>query len=168
MNDYLDMAKEWWSGLQTRERLYLSGGAAAVVVMILWGMIWDPLSDAVANYESGILGKQNDLQWMKTAAAQIQSIQGTLPNRQDHNRSLLALLEERINNLGLKSSLARMNPEGSSQVKFWLNAGNFDQLIRLFGELEQQYGVTVTSMSITATDQPGLVDARVTVARGGS
>ena len=165
MNEYLLQAKEWWNNLQSRERLYLAGGAIALVVMLAWSLVWDPISDGVDNYRAGVLQKQDDLIWMQQASQQILTMQGSQP-RGSGNRSLLGLLEERISALGLKSSLQRMNPEGSNQVKFWITAGSFDQLITLFGELEQEQGVKVISLSVTATDQPGLVDARVTVARG--
>ncbi len=168
MNEYLIIAKEWWHNLQTRERLYLICGSSIVAVMLFWGMIWDPLVKGIDKYETTIARDQDDLIWMQKAAQQIQSSQGAQPNRRHSNQSLLALLEERISSLGLKPSLQRMNPDGVNQIKFWINAGSFDQLVKLFGELEQQYGVTVSAMSITSTEEPGLVDARVTVVRGSS
>jgi general secretion pathway protein M len=166
MNEYLILAKEWWNNLQSRERLYVAAGSIALIVMLLWSMVWDPLADGVENLQSNVAQQQDDLRWMQQAAAQIKQMQGSQPSGSD-NQSLLGLLEGRINALGLKPALQRMNPEGSNQVKFWLNHGSFDQLTTLFGELEQQHGVKVISLSVTTTEQPGLVDARVTVIRGG-
>ncbi|MBN1378628.1 MAG: type II secretion system protein M [Gammaproteobacteria bacterium] len=165
MNEYLAMAKEWWGNLQTRERLILIGGSVVLVVMLLWATIWDPLVHGVNNLQSGVAAKQKDLQWMQKASVQIKAVQGTQP-RSGGNQSLLSLLEERVNALGLKSALQRMTPDGPNQIKFWINSGNFDQLIKLFGELEQQHGVKIVNLSVTATEQIGLVDARVTVVRG--
>lgn len=168
MNEYLALAKEWWSTLQASERLYLIGGGGALLIVLLWGLIWDPLTNSVENLGAGLITKQEDLSWMQKAATQIQAMQGSSPANRIGNQSLLALLEVQISSLGLKPALQRMNPEGRSQVKFWINGGSFDQLIKLFGQLEQDFGVKVTALSVSATEQEGLVDARVTVVRGGS
>ena len=168
INDYLAMAKEWWNNLQARERIYLTAGSVSVIVLLFWGLVWDPLTSGIEKFETKIVKQQDDLQWMQKAARQIQSAQGSQTGRRNTNQSLLALLEEKINSVGLKPALQRMNPDGVNQVKFWLNAGSFDQLVKLFGELEQQHAVKVSSLSITITEQPGLVDARITVARVGS
>jgi general secretion pathway protein M len=166
MNEYLMLAKEKWDNLQSRERLYVAAGSLALIAMLFWSMVWDPLADGVDNLRSGVTRQQEDLLWMQQASVKINQMQGAQP-RGAGNQSLLGLLEARINELGLKPALQRMNPDGNNQVKFWITRGSFDQLVLLFGELEQQYGVKVVSLSVTSTDQAGLVDARVTVMRGG-
>ena len=161
INDYLAMAQEWWNNLQSRERVYLVAGSVTAIILFFWGLVWVPLASGIEKFETKIVKQQDDLQWMQKAARQILSAQGSQPGRRNTNQSLLALLEEKINGVGLKPALQRMNPDGANQVKFWLNAGNFDQLVKLFGELEQQNAVKVSNLSITSTEQPGLVDARI-------
>jgi type II secretory pathway component PulM len=37
--------REWFSNLAPRERVIVLVGAAAAVLIIVWGLIWKPLND---------------------------------------------------------------------------------------------------------------------------
>ena len=37
------MIRLWWDGLQKRERLILGAGVGLAIVLLAWGLIWQPL-----------------------------------------------------------------------------------------------------------------------------
>lgn len=161
--------KEWWDNLQARERIYLACGAAAVVVMLFYTMVIDPLYGNATKLSKAIPQKQDELQWMQQASAQIMQLQRSRPQSNTRNRSLISVLDQRVNATGLKTAIQRMEPEGRDKVKLWFKKGSFDFLITMFAQLEQQDGVVVSSFSITPSDNSnGLVDGRATLTRGGS
>jgi general secretion pathway protein M len=57
----------------------------------------------------------------------------------------------------------RFQPEGDTGLRLWIEAAEFDQLIRWTGALEQQQ-IVLEQLDVDKLDkQPGLVDARVLI-----
>lgn len=162
-----DQLKEWWDGLAPRERIYLGAGAFAVIVMLAYTMIWAPLSSNVSSLRASVAKQHEDLQWMRQAAPKLEQLQRSSPGNAGAGRSMLAVVDRNITEAGLKGALQRMEPDGRNGVKIWLSGGAFDSLITMLGELEQNNGIQASSLSITATQAPGRVDARATLTRSG-
>ena len=160
--------KEWWENLQARERIYVISGASAVVLMLFYVMALDPLFSNARKLNKLIPKKQVELQWMQQAALQINQLSHSRPKSNTRNRSLLSVLDQRVNATGLKSAIQRMEPEGRTEVKIWFKNSPFDLLISMLAQLEQDDGIIVSSFSITPTDGTGVVDGRTTLTRGGS
>lgn len=167
MNEQLAQLKERWDTLAPRERLYVAAGSAAVALMLLYGMVWAPLTGSVENLRQSVAEQREDLAWMKQAATQIKKAQRASPGSGRGN-SMLATVDQRVNAAGLKSALSRMEPDGQDSVKIWLSRGSFDDLITMLGKLEQENGIYVESLSVTTTDETGRVDARATLSRTGA
>ncbi len=160
--------KEWFENLQARERRYLIGGIAALACILLYFLLWSPLSSNVNKLHESTAIKRDDLSWMQSASKQIIQLRGANPNRRGGSRSLLSVVDQNFASAGLKGALQRMEPDGRNSVKLWFNQGSFDGLISMLGKLDQEEGIVIKSLSITPADGPGLVDARITLLRGGS
>lgn len=159
--------KEWFENLQPRERLYVIGGGIGVVILLLYLMVWAPLSGKVKTSRELVTQQREDVEWMRAASEQIKKLGLNRPAQHaSRNRSLLAVVDQDIQAAQLKGALQRMEPEGSQSVKIWINKGSFDALIGMLGKLETEQGISVKSLSINPTDTKGLVDARVTLTRG--
>jgi hypothetical protein len=65
-------------------------------------------------------------------------------------------------------SLFKIQPDGQNTVKLWLNKSSFDQVVAMLGQLEQAQGIAVQTLAMTPADGVGLIDARITLMRGGS
>ena len=160
------MIEQWWESLGERERLYLGGGAVALVLLLFYSIVISPLYGSVAKMEKALPRKQQDLQWMEQAVTQIKQMERSRPRTSSRGRSLAAIIDQQMKLSGLKTS--RMEPNGKNNLKVWLKGSSFDQIITLLGKLEQNDGITVTSLSISPLDKPGLIDARITLDRGSS
>lgn len=159
--------KEWFENLQPRERLYVIGGGACLLLLLLYTIVWAPLSNKVKSSREAVAQQRQDLEWMQSASEQVKKLGlNRSSNRGSRNRSLLAVVDQDIQAAQLKSALQRMEPEGSQSVKIWINKGSFDALIGMLGKLETEQGVSVKSLSINPTDTQGLIDARITLTRG--
>ncbi|GIX22740.1 MAG: hypothetical protein KatS3mg121_1523 [Gammaproteobacteria bacterium] len=164
---WLQTLRERWDTLAPRERLYLGLGAVLSAVLLFYALLWLPLERNIARLEDVTARQVEDLQWMREAAARIRALEQRGAGRLPAGGSLLALVDQRLIAAGLKSALARMEPDGPDAVKLWLNGAAFDRLVLLLGELEQNHGIRVASLAVTATDTPGLVDARLTLRKPG-
>lgn len=161
--------KEWWYNLAARERIYLGSGAIVVALMLFYAMVVDPIFTTVGNLGREVPRLQEDLQWMQQTAVKIREQEGKRPRGAGRgSRSLLATVDQAVNNVGSKSAVQRMEPEGRDGVKLWFKGVGFDPLLAIFGELQENEGIVVTSLSVTPSAKNGMVDARATLSRGGS
>lgn len=160
--------KEWFENLQPLERIYVIGGGIAMVVFLLYLMVWMPLGNKVKTSRETVAQQRQDVEWMRAAGEQVRKLGLNRPaNNINRNRSLLAVVDQDIQAAQLKGALQRMEPDGAQSVKIWISKGSFDALTGMLGKLETTQGISVKSLSINPTDTQGLVDARVTLTRGG-
>ena len=60
--------KDWFFGLEPRERLFVGVGAVAVAIAIIWGLLLSPLYGASATTASRIEAKRGTLTFLRGAA----------------------------------------------------------------------------------------------------
>ncbi len=160
--------RDWFYGLQPREKLYLLGGVTAFVLMLVYFSLWQPLAASVTRLNETAIQQQKDIAWMQAASSSIGQLQQNSQHR-NANRSMLSAVDQAINAGNLKAGLERMEPDGQNSVKLWLTKSPFDEIVAMLGQLEQTQGIAVQSMAMTAADGgTGLVEARITLVRGGS
>lgn len=161
----MNQIKEWWNGLQEREQYIVGGGAIALVIMLFWGAVWDPISDGVVKLEKNIETNTTHLQEMKGNVAKIQQLQRMGGGIRSGNRPLVSLLGERIKSSGLQQE--KLTKDGSvNRYKLRFENQPFDSFITMVGDLEQNHGIQVSSLSISPASDTGRVDIRVTMTRG--
>jgi general secretion pathway protein M len=160
--------RDWFYSLQPREKLYLVGGVAALTLMVVYLWLWHPLTSSVARLNEMSIQQQKDIAWMQAASSSIGQLQQN-SQRRGGNRSMLSAVDQAINNSNLKAGLERMEPDGQNSVKLWLTKSPFDEIVAMLGQLEQTQGIAVQTLAMTSSaDGAGLVEARITLVRGGS
>ena len=155
----------WWQNLESRDRQILLVGGVLLIIILLYVMVWEPLDKSVRELDRGVDARRVTLQWMNEAATEIKSLQaGAQPVGEGlGGRSLLSVVDQAARQAGLGPSLKRVEPEDKDKVRVWMEKVPFDKLVTWTGGLTRQYGVTVNSIRIERLDDPGLVNARVTL-----
>lgn len=155
--------KEWWFGLQASERRTLTvGGIALTLIMIYFGG-WVPLQEGAANLEVQVQEQRVLKRWMEHSAAEVQQLRrGGGGQGQAAGQSLLSLVDQTARGGVIGPSLKRVEPEGESGVKVWLEQAAFDDMMGWLVSLEQQYGLTVATITIER-QAVGRVDAHMTL-----
>ncbi len=156
--------KAWFAGLQPRERLLVSGGAAVLVLLLLYLMIWEPIADSYRDLQEDVAQQTQTLAWMQQAAAQIKGLQGSGAGgaRGLGGRSLLSVVDQSARTGGLGDSIKRIEPDGSKGVKMWLEGVAFDPMILWLGGLTRTYRIE-TSLITIEPQGGGRVNARLTL-----
>jgi len=158
--------KNWYLSLSERDRKFLTIGGGLAVLLLGYFLLWDPLASSVATQGTQLKAKQSTHQQMQQWAEEARKLKAVNPGRVDtSNRSLISLVDEKIRAMGIKSGLDRMEPEGQDKVRLSLKNMQFDLIINLLGQLQQQYGINVESASITLADQPGTANAKLNLTR---
>ncbi len=153
--------KEWFYGLQPRERWILAGGALAFVVIVLWGFILRPLNAEMARLETAVDAKQRLL-------IDVARIEGREPSRVASNRlggdqTLQVIIDSTARSHGLNPTRPRAN--GPSGVDVSFQGASADALAAWLVVLDGTYGVDVETASFTVTRQPGLVNGQLLLRR---
>jgi len=160
--------KDWYFGLEARERLMVNIGAGVLVLLMLYLLIWEPLAGRYHKLQASVAQQQKTLAWMQQAAAQVKALQRALPGggRGLGGRSLLSVVDQSARNGGLGASIKRIEPDGGKGVKVWLEGASFDQMVVWLGKLSRNFQVEVGSISIEPQGN-GRVDARITLLEPG-
>lgn len=158
------MIRLWWDGLQSRERLILGFGIGLAIVMLVWGMIWQPLGR-----ERARLGDQVEVQRRELALVRaVSAIPSTAANPaaaklDRQGKSLLALVDASAREANLESQLKRVEPIGSRSVRASFEFASFDNVMGWLESMAKGYGVHVTDLSVDRAEGNGLVSARITL-----
>lgn len=154
--------RTWWNAREQRERQVLAIGALVAVLMLGWALLYKPLTDARASLVQGNQRLAADLVSMRANAARLRggAVDGDAA-RERAGRSLLALVDAGIRDIGLGAGLRRIEPAGDGRVRLRLEAVPFDPLAGWLENLARRHGVVVAEMAATATEYVGQVDIQL-------
>lgn len=158
--------KAYWERLSPRDRRILLVAAPLVAVLLLWALVWDPMSRARQALRAEVLAQRAELAWMRPAAERLAAAgpATAAPMPMADGRSLLARLDAGARAAGLGGSLLAVEPQGPRAVRLQFNGAGFDALAAWL-EQEAASGVRVEEMSLRRSG-PGRVDARLLLAEG--
>lgn len=154
-----------WTALAPREQRTVTLGGIALVPILLYLALWAPVSKAVRTRSAA-------LQESHAVAVQLERLAG---EQQQHrgggaavatNQSLLALVDQTRKASTLTKPPSRLEPEGDTTVRIWMEDVPFDALVRWLGDLQARYGVRVDAADIERQSGSGLVNARLTLMKG--
>lgn len=152
----------WWQARDARERRVLSIGAIAMGAMLLWAFVWKPLDDARAALAESNGRLAADVASMRIAVAELRGRDtGDDSARDRGGRSLLAIADAGIREIGLGGSLKRIEPAGEGRVRIRLEAVAFDPLAAWLERMSVEQGIRVAEMAATRTDYTGQVDVQL-------
>ena len=155
--------KEWFESLELRERRLVIGGAITLLVMCIYFLGWEPFINRLHELQDSTQRKQLDLAWMKNAAQEVKQLQATqtAPVRFDSEQSLLGIIDRSAKAKQLGDSVKRVQPDGTSKARVWLESAKFDAVVGWLEELERRHGVGIETITFEKQAEEGLVDARI-------
>ncbi len=160
--------KDWFSGLEVNERRMLIIGGGLLLVMLLYIGLWEPLTSKVETLRVSTTEQTALLAWMRSAAQEVRQLRGrgSQQAKPDSGQSLLTLVDRTAKSGRLGTALKRVQPDGNEKAGVWLEAANFDDLVRWLVVLETRHSVRVVSGVFQALETSGHVDVRLVFATG--
>jgi general secretion pathway protein M len=158
--------KEWFQGLGSRERLILGAAAVVLALLIFYALIWSPMNNGYETMKTRVDVQRDTAVWMEQGALQLQQLQRSRgpAARGLGGQSLLALTDSTARSNGLGPALKRVEPEGSNNVRVWLEIASFDLVVKWLAFLSTTYGIDIDSVTLERiSDTPGQVNARLTL-----
>ena len=159
--------QEYWSGLQPREQRILAGGGAALLLILIYALIIDPFTSELDRLRASVTTQQEELGWMRQAAAEAKTLIGSAPQRAAARggQSAMSAIDSTARKYGLGKALKQLSPNGS-KVRVRLEGASFDSMLQWLGELGEKQGIGVDSLSMERLADPGLVNATVVLGGG--
>jgi len=160
--------RNWFESLEERERVFVSAGAAVVFAVLVYVFVWLPLDKGQQSMTASIA------EWERSLA-DLQPLIGLQPGGQNAGRTAqlnlqqtpVVIVDQTLRARGLDNALKRSNPSTSNGIRVEFEDIAFDELVLWLGDLSMQYGMHVTTGSMSATSQagPGRVNANFTLER---
>lgn len=79
---------------------------------------------------------------------------------------MLATVDRTVTQANLKSTVKRIEPEGSNKARLWMEEGSFDRMVAWLVDLQRSQGVAIEEIRVDAKADDGTVNARLTLQRG--
>lgn len=159
--------KRWWQEREPGERWFLSIGAGAITLLLVYAFLWEPLQTRIAQQHATLAEQQGTLEWMRRASSEVRQLRTRAADQRTDGPqpSLLGILESSAREQGLRDRIGRMEPVGDDTVRLDLREVGFDRALRWIATLQQSHGVEVVETSVVANASPGTVNGSFTLRR---
>lgn len=148
---------DWYRGLPEREQQLALWGGAAAAVLILALLIWQ-LGASVASAEARVERRRQDLAWIEAVTPRLQAAPAARPGE-----SLTIAVDRVAREGGLADKLASVEPAANGALRARFTSASFDSLTLMLARLQKERGVEVDTASVSASGEPGLVDATLVI-----
>ena len=149
-------------GRERQERLVILVFSSVVGVLLLWSLVWKPVSDWREIETNRFERAQSVLDWMHAneSRARAAAARATEP-RGGSGPSLIPVITRAADAQGL--TLNRLQPETNGAVTVLLQAQPFNQVMEWLHNLQENNGVTILRISIDTQGEPGYVNAQLRI-----
>lgn len=158
--------KAWFMQLAPRERRMVMAGAALLIIFLVYLLVWDPLIKHRQELQRTVKEQKALVAWMQQAsqeAEQLRAAKGGPVGKVPAGQSLLAVVDQSAKNSGLGTAMKRVEPEGQDTTRVWFEQAKFDELMAWLDSIQRDFGIAVSSIVLERQEQPGLINARVTL-----
>jgi general secretion pathway protein M len=160
--------KNWFLGLAQREQIFVGGGTVVVLLAVFYAFVWVPLDTGQQSLAQEVAVWQRSLADLKPlkgmqAAASGSESGGVTAGSQ----TPVVIVDQTLRARGLDRALQRSQPTTSNGIRVEFDNVSFDELVLWLGDLSSQYGMEVSSGSMSQTTQsnPGRINATFTLER---
>ncbi|NNJ94968.1 MAG: type II secretion system protein M [Halobacteria archaeon] len=162
--------KEWFLGLGSREQMMVGAGAGMLVLLLIYALVWAPLAGGYDTMKTRVSAQRDTAAWVDGGAQTLQQLKRRGPAARGlGGKSLLAMADSTARSNGLGPSLKRVEPEGSRNVRVWLEDASFDLVVKWLATLSTSYGIeTDTATMERIPDVAGKINARLTLQAPGT
>ena len=151
-----------WKSISPRERLYLSVCAGFIVLVLMYTLIYEPITKKVNTLSTEQLTQTALLQRMKPRI--------TILKYQTHSSSspisaseLLSTIDTKIKSSRFASNVEEVSQSGTDGVQIKLKGVPFDNFLAWLGKMWTQNGIEVKRISAQRDATIGTSDVTVTL-----
>ena len=154
--------KDWYLRQSPRDRMIVMVVAVLAIISLLYALAWYPLQSSKARIEQTLISKQETLEFVRRAGAQLRASAGTAVAGKTSDKAPYLLIDEVIRQAKMDPP-ERVEPSGANGARVQFSEVEFDKLVAVLAELEL-YGLEISTLTISRKN-PGTVSARFNMER---
>jgi general secretion pathway protein M len=163
MKELLAKARNHWNQLSSRERRLLAVASLFCAFALPYALLWLPMAHDLEKLRANVPLHEAQLAEMRKQAAAGPRKGSTQKPAGVSETDLSSAIETSATALGMRDAIARMDTDSSRHVRLKLTNAEFDTLAKWLWKMEHDLGVRVLSANITASKEPGRVDASLRI-----
>lgn len=156
-------ARQWWNGLEARERRTLTLGAVALAVIVFVFAIWLPAHRGAEAQAARLADRRVALAWMQQAAAEARLLQAAGGGARTGlgGQSLFSFVDKSARDAGLGSAIRQVEPTEDQRVRVNLQQASFDTVVNWLATLKSRNGIEAEQLSVRRGADAGKVDVQI-------
>ena len=147
--------KAWWQQLNSREQRLVTVMSVLMSIFILYGLIWQPLTENINKTTLKLERQQALLTWVAENTQRYQQVKRNVRSSSGASLSSIVNRTSRANNI----TITRMQPQGGD-LQVWIDEISFNQLLTWLEQLAVNDGLQVKNIDLSTADQQGVVRVR--------
>lgn len=163
----LQQVKIWFYSLSLKEQRMVAGAVALIILTLFYLIVWEPIHQGLESEQQQQQSHKEILLWMQEAATEVRTLRsaGSRSVIRDKDKPITLVIEQTVNNAGLKTSVNKIESSGRDGARVTLKDAPFNQVLIWLNTLATFNGVQVVSANIERSETPGRADARLTFER---
>jgi len=153
---------QWWSNLNTRERLILIAASLVITVLLVDSFLVEQVRVKNQALNEQITQAEEDLEWMQQAVFRLpqqkQAVTKIISGR------VVTFVDQQITRMGLKQQMQQMTPLQDHSVRVKLADVEFDKLLRFFNAIEGS--ILIEEVRLIPSEQKGYVNVSLVLSNG--
>ena len=161
--------REWFEGLEQRERLLVAIAGALFIIAVIVLFIIRPISSQTSRGLELVDDKTALLEELEQVAQRIGPQKSRVsPGNITSTDSLVVIVDQTTRNSGLAAYLKRNQPDGASSIRLRFENAPFDNIVEWLADLERNHNLSATTATIDRASGTGRVNCNLTLARTGA
>jgi general secretion pathway protein M len=163
----IEQLKHWFEALTTKEQRMLIASAGIILITLFYLLVWEPIHLELDSEIQKKKSQTENMIWMQEAASEVLKLRsaGNRSVIRDANKPATLVIEQSINNAGLKDSVTKIESSGKSGARVTLNEVSFNQMLVWMNTLATHNGIHIVSANIERASKQGRANARLTFER---
>lgn len=165
------MMMSYWNQLKPSERMIVSIGGIIITILILYLAVLEPYKLKSEEFALKVTKQKSQNEWLKKASLEVKQLQGSsngANKKRKSGQSLLVVVDRTARQNKLAEFLKRVEPEGSSRVRVWLDDAPFDLVSKWLSLLQTKYQLDVETAVLDKVEAVGRVNARLVIIEAGA
>jgi len=164
-NPRIQHIRSRYDQMSQRDQRALKLLGLALAIALVYLLVWQPVAQFREEARNDMERAEELLGWIQGQERVARNISDMEPSEEGaanlRGGSLLRTVTESAERSGL--SLQRFEPSGDDAMRIWVDNVPFTDLAQWLAHLQSEYGIGVNQAAVDRTDEPGLVDARITL-----
>ena len=159
--------KDWFASLEQREQQFVTVGAIAVVLAVVYLGIWSPLEKSHTSMQEDVVTWQQSLSDLKALRPRLAAAGGSPTQATSTGQTPIIIVDQTLRSRGLDRFRSRSQPVSSNGIRVDFENVAFDELVIWLGDVSSQHGMHVQAGTFSGGNQTGTgrINASVTLER---